>query len=141
MRQRGQVAGGAYRAFFRHNGDDVFAEHPENALQRRQLYPGITLRKRMYLGDKHDPGYFFRNGVAYPDTMTLEDLMLQDLRVLFGYFCVGENPETGVDPIDGRMITNDVGYVLLAGPYPFDGGGRQDPFPGAGGQFDGSSYS
>jgi gliding motility-associated-like protein len=138
MRQRGQVAGGAYRAFFRHYGYDVFAQHPEDTLQRRQLYPGITLRKRMHLGDKHDPGYLFRNGVAYPDAMTLEDLVLQDLCVFLGYFCIGENTKTGIDPVDGSIMTNDVGYMLLTGPYPFDGGGRQYAFHGARGQFDGS---
>jgi gliding motility-associated-like protein len=91
----------------------------------------------MDLGDEHDPGDLRRNGVPYPDAMALEYLMLKDLRVGFGYLGVGENTESGVHSVDGGMLANDIGYVLLAGIDPVDGFWRQYAFLETGGQLDG----
>src|ERR1700761_3350343 len=107
---------------------------PEQPLQSLPLHTGITLRQGLDLRDQHDPGDLGRNGLADSHAMALKYLMLQDMGILFGYFSIGKDAETGVDAINGLLLTNDIGYLLLAGPDALFDNRRDNAIAPAGGE-------
>ena len=56
MSQRGKITGGANRSFFRNNRTDILINKPADSFQCFRLDAGISLGKRMYFCDHHDPG-------------------------------------------------------------------------------------
>src|ERR1700722_8499284 len=98
---------------------------PANSLQRFPLNTGITLGQGMHLGDQHEFGYFRRNGVPYPYTMALQDLMLQGTGVCFGNLGICEDAKAGINPINGRVSSDDIRHMLLAGSYFMNDFGRK----------------
>jgi hypothetical protein len=54
--------------------------------------------------------------------MALQDLVLKRARILLRNLGIGQDAKTRIHSVHSSVVTNDIGYVLLAGFYPFDGG-------------------
>src|ERR1044072_420320 len=115
MGQRGQVAGGAYRAFLWHQRRNVLINMPEDAFQRGGCDAGIALCQRLRFGDEHEPGYFFRNAIAHAYTMALQDVILQSPGIFLRDPGIAQGAKAGIDTVYYDMPGHNGLYVVVAG--------------------------